>query len=127
MLAACLKGNSDIDSHYRRGGWDEIGYFPLTLLTSLGVHERHYEFIGSGEPNELPSPGIRMSWESLILNVLFLQGHFLDRLPILSAPLRLTSTYILHRQSTFSTVPRSHTSFAVPEPQFIPNLMLSFP
>lgn len=41
----------------RREALDEIGYFPLTPFTSRGVHERHYEFIDSREPNELPSPG----------------------------------------------------------------------
>lgn len=111
MLAVWLKGNSDIDSRYRRDGRDEIGYFPLTLLTPLGVHEGHYEFMGSGEPNELPSPGIHMSQESLILNVLFLRGHFLDRLPVLSAPPHPPPPPIF---STFSTAPRSHTSFALP-------------
>lgn len=56
-LCACLKGNSDADCRHRRDGWEGIGYFALTLFTPPGEHERHYEFIGSGDPNELPSPG----------------------------------------------------------------------
>lgn len=68
----------------------EIGYFLLALLTSRGAHERHYEFIGSREPNELPSPGIYRRQKSLILNVLFFPWHFHDRLPIFPAPLLFT-------------------------------------
>lgn len=47
----------DKDCLCMREALDEIGYFLLTPLTSRGVHERHYEFIDSREPNELPSPG----------------------------------------------------------------------
>lgn len=72
MSAVCKRRmGTDRDYLCRGGVLDEIGYFPLTLLTSRGVHERHYGFIGSREPNELPSPGIHMRQKSLILYVLF--------------------------------------------------------
>lgn len=87
MSAVCKRRmGTDRDYLCRGGVLDEIGYFLLTLLTSRGVHERHYGFIGSREPNELPSPGIHTRQKSLILYVLFFLLHFPDRLPIFSSP-----------------------------------------
>lgn len=88
VLAVCRRRiGRDRDCVCRRGALAEIGYFLLALLTSRGAHERHYEFIGSREPNELPSPGIYRRQKSLILDVLFFPWHFHDRLPIFPAPL----------------------------------------